>query len=70
LLHSKKIVEMSVELEVRNNVYVPLAAVRDDPTYFIFGKSAFGIQQRISIQLDSGFAVEVVLVGLPTGEEV
>src|SRR5579864_3119270 len=42
--HSKKVMQMSIELEIGDDVNVPLTSVCDDPPYFILGETAFRIQ--------------------------
>ena len=48
LLDSEQIVQMAVELQARNHIDVPFAAVGDNLPYLVLGESRLGIQQRIS----------------------
>ena len=52
---SEKVMQVSIEFQVGDNIDVMLAAVDDDPPHFIFGEAAFGIEQRVSRQFNRSF---------------
>jgi len=61
---------MAVEFQEGNHVDVAFAPVSDDAFHLLFRKTAAGIEQRITVELDASFAVKVVLIGFPAREEI
>src|SRR3954454_21905228 len=62
--------KMPIKLEERNYVDMTLAAVRNNPLDLVFGKSTLGIQERIAVELNRAFAVNVILIRFPARKEV
>ena len=70
MFDAQQVVQVPVEFKERNHVNVPLPAICDDPPNLLLREAAFGIQQRVAVQLNAGFSVEVVLIHFPAGEKV
>src|SRR5205814_1598895 len=68
-LDAEQVVHVAVKLEAWHDVDVPRAAVSDDAANLFLRKAAAWIQNRIAREFDARFAVEVILVGLPTRQE-
>src|SRR5437764_2615855 len=69
-LDVQQIMQMSIKLEKRNNVDMAFAAVRNDSVDLVFGEPTLWIQQRIAVEFNRAFAVDVILIRFPAGEEV
>ena len=69
-LDAEEVVQMAVKLEAGHDIDVPRAPVGDDAADLFFRKAAAGVQDRIARKLDARFAVKVILVGLPTRQEI
>ena len=67
---AEEIVKMAVQFDAGNHVDVALARVVDDAPHLILAVTALRVQKRVALQLDGGFGVEVILVGLEAREKV
>ncbi|MBV6430551.1 MAG: hypothetical protein IANPNBLG_00665 [Bryobacteraceae bacterium] len=69
-LDPEQVVQVAVEFKAGHNVHMALAGIRDDSLNLFPRIAAAGIDERVPLQLDGEFGVEVILVALPARQEI
>ena len=68
--HAEEVVQVTVQFEARDYVNVTLAAIGNDPANFVVAETPRRIEQGVSLKLNAGFAVKIVLVALEASEKI
>ena len=61
---------MAVKFHAGHHVDMPLPRVFDNVPDFVARVARVGIDQLVALELDAGFGIEVVLVGLEAGQQI
>ena len=66
----QKIMKMAVKSHKRNHIHMPFPAIGNDFPDLGLGIGLFVIHLRVTIQFDTHFIIEIILVGFPLREEI